>query len=346
MKKITAAVCGATGYSGVELLKLLANHPQVEVGVITSESKQGKRLGEQHPELIHYASMEYVSLEDKNAFKGIDVAFLCLPHEPAALAAKSLLDQGIKVIDLSAAYRIKDLNVFESTYKFTHPYPDLVEEAVYGLCEIYRDDIKTARLVANPGCYTTTALTPLIPLYQSGLLDQVSLIIDAKSGYSGAGKKLVETGLFAEVNENFYAYGIGNHRHRPEIVQELSFAAGKDIKVTFTPHIIPMDRGILATIYLEGMASRRSEVLQVLKDKYNQEPFIHIMEEGVPQAKWVAHSNDVMIGAMADKQTDRLVVVSVLDNLVKGASGQAMQNMNILFSWADDLGFYNHGRKG
>lgn len=346
MKEIKVAVCGATGYSGVELLKLLANHPHARVQVITSESRQGKKLGEQHPELLVYRDMEYVSLENSAAFQGIDVAFLCLPHEPAAHAARVLLDQGIKVIDLSAAYRIRSIPVFEAAYKFTHPFPDLIAQAVYGLCEINRDAIRQTRLVANPGCYTTAALTPLIPLYREGLVSQNSVIIDAKSGYSGAGKKLTEAGLFCEVNENFYAYGIGNHRHRPEIAQELSLAAGREIRVTFTPHIIPMDRGILATIYLENMAARHAEVLECLQTAYGREPFVHVMEQGVPMTKWVSHSNDVLIGMQPDRETGRLVLVSVLDNLVKGASGQAMQNMNILFSWDDKLGFFNQGRQG
>ncbi len=346
MSTIKVGVCGATGYSGVELLKLLGQHPHVEVKFVSSESKQGQSLVESHPDLMQYSHLMYQSLEEEAIYDSIDLAFLCLPHEPAAIAAERFLKKGIKVIDLSAAYRIKDLQVFEDTYKFKHPHPELIEQAVYGLCEIYEDDIKQAKLIANPGCYTSTALLALIPLYRQGMVSQDSLIIDAKSGYSGAGKKATENSLYVEVNENFYAYGVGNHRHRPEIAQELSYAAGTGIKVTFTPHIIPMDRGILTTIYLEGMSHKQQEVLDTLESFYKPHPFVHILKDQLPRVKWVNHTNNVMIGAQPDHETGRLVLVSVLDNLVKGASGQAMQNMNILYGLDQTAGFmYNGGNK-
>ena len=338
MDKVKIAVCGATGYAGIELLRILSNHPAADVRVITSESKKAKKCADVNPDLTSFSDMRFKSLDDTSIYNDVDLAFLALPHEPAAHAAAHFLDNGVRVIDLSAAYRIKDLAVFEKTYRFKHPHPELVKEAVYGLCEIYRDKIKTARLIANPGCYTTASLLPLIPLFKQGILVNKTVIIDAKSGYSGAGKKVNEGSLFVEVNENFFAYAIGTHRHRPEIAQELGFAAGNKIATVFTPHVVPMDRGILSTIYLPEAADKKEAVFRAWKTFYKNSKSIHITEDTLPRTKWVAHTDKVMMSAATDEETGTLILVSAIDNLRKGAAGQAVQNMNLMFDMEEMLG--------
>ena len=338
MKKVKIAVCGATGYAGIELLRILANHPAAEVTVITSESKKGQKCGDINPDLLSFFDLSFQSLEDSGVYEKIDFAFLALPHEPAAYAAKRFLDAGTRVVDLSAAYRIKDLKIFEKTYRFKHPYPELVKEAVYGLCEVYRDKIVNARLIANPGCYTTASLLPLIPLFKKNILSNETVIIDAKSGFSGAGKKVNENSLFVEINENFFAYAVGTHRHRPEIAQELAFAAGRNIATVFTPHVIPMDRGILSTIYLPDSADKKDAVMQAWKAAYRKSAFITVMEDTLPCTKWVAGTDRVMMSAAVDKETKTLILVSVIDNLRKGAAGQAVQNMNLMLGLDETTG--------
>jgi N-acetyl-gamma-glutamyl-phosphate reductase len=338
MDKIKAIVCGATGYSGMELLRLLSRHRYIEVVGVTSESSAGKTVGEITPSLVEYSNLVYSSIGEHSIYEGADIAFLCLPHEPAAVCAKHFLDGGTKVIDLSAAYRIKDLAVFQDVYRFTHPHPELVDNAVYGLCELYRDKIKEASLVANPGCYPTSALLPLLPLYANGIISNDEVIIDSKSGFSGRGKKIDLDGLFVEMNENFYAYNIGKHRHRPEITQELSRFADKNIKAVFTPHVIPLDRGILSTIYLDMDESGINKTLDFLSDFYKNEKFVKVMKDRLPQIKWVSYTNNVLIGAEYDYECGKLVIVSVIDNLVKGASGQALQNCNIMFGFEEAEG--------
>lgn len=331
MKKIRVGVCGATGYAGSELLRILARHPQVEVKFITSESQSGKSVASFEPALSDYRDHKYVSIQDPNIYSdGADVVFLSLPHEASAEAAGKFLKHGIKVIDLSAAFRIRDLGIFESTYKFKHPSPELIENAVYGLPEVYREEIKKAQLVANPGCYPTSVILPLFPLLKNGVVRPDSVIADSKSGFTGRGRKIDLPGVFSEMNENLYAYSIGTHRHRPEIHQELVKAYGRDLKLTFTPHIVSIDRGILSTIYIYSRENIASMVLDNLATAYRDEPFVKIYRDTLPQMKWAAHTNTCMIGAAYDAGSENLVIVSAIDNLVKGAAGAAVQCMNLM----------------
>lgn len=330
MSKIKIGVCGASGYAGMELLTILRRLHDIEIDFLTSESQADVRVGDFDPRLTAFKDRNYVSMKSESIYKSVDVVFLALPHEAAAEATPRFLENGVKVIDLSAAYRIKDLAVFEKYYKFSHPSSPLIAEAVYGLCEHNRAAIKTARLVANPGCYPTSILMPLVPLLKNGVIKPEGIIIDAKSGFTGRGRKVDMPGLFNEFNENFYAYGIGNHRHRPEIEQQLSLAAKKNISVTFTPHVMPVDRGIYSTIYVDSPEDITTLVLDTLEDAYSHDKFVTVFRGTLPQVKWVAHTNECHIGAAYDKGSKRLVIVSAIDNLVKGAAGQAVQNFNIM----------------
>jgi N-acetyl-gamma-glutamyl-phosphate reductase len=338
MKKIKVGVNGASGYAGIELLTLLQKHSSVEVVYLTSEAQENKKVRDFEPSLVNYHNYTYTSMKDESIYKGLDAVFLSLPHEASAVAAPKYIKNNVRVIDLSAAYRIKDLKVFEKYYKFSHPHADYVAKAVFGLTEIYRDEIKKAELVANPGCYPSSVLLPLMPLYKKGLIQNSSIIVDSKSSPTGRGRKTDIAGLFYEMNQNHYAYGIGEHRHKPEMVQELSLAAGKDIKLTFTPHIIPVDRGIYSTIYIDSPEDITKPVLDALKDFYKDEPFIKIFDTVLPQLKWVSHTNACYIGAGYDQDNQKLVIVSTIDNLIKGAAGQAIQNMNVMFGFHETDG--------
>lgn len=338
MKTIKVGVCGATGYSGIELIKLIDRHPFVEIKYLTSESGADKTVEETVPGLVNHHHRKYKSIEDDSIYKDVDAVFFCLPHQPSAVSAKRFLDSGIKVIDLSAAYRIKDKDVFEDHYSFTHPYPELLEQAVYGLSEIYGEQICDAKLVANPGCYPTSVLLPLIPLLKEGVIDQTDFIADSKSGFSGRGKKIDRDGLFVEMNENMYAYGLNKHRHTPEMVQELNNASGKDISLMFSPQVIPIDRGIYSTIYIKSDTNRKKEILDYLSRFYEKSAFVKILPNMLPKLKWVAHTNEVHIGADYNPSAEYLIIVSAIDNLVKGASGQALQNLNLMFGFAEKEG--------
>ncbi|OHD55822.1 MAG: N-acetyl-gamma-glutamyl-phosphate reductase [Spirochaetes bacterium GWF1_51_8] len=331
MDRIKIGVCGATGYSGIELLKLLKRHSYADVVFLTSETKAGKTVLEGEPSLTDYHGMKFLSAEDPSIYGIADAVFLCLPHEASAETAPKFLDKGAKVIDLSAAYRIEDTGLFEKVYKFSHPSPGLIRTAVYGLPEIYPEEVKKAALVANPGCYPTCVLMPVMPLLKDKTITADNIIADCKSGISGAGRKAVVERMYPEINENLYAYNIGTHRHRPEIAQELSKSAGKPVKVTFIPHVAPMDRGILSTIYIQGGEGIRDKVLDKLESFYHGKPFVKIYRDVLPQVKWATYTNKVLIGAQYDGETGYLVIVSAIDNLIKGAAGQALQNMNLMF---------------
>jgi N-acetyl-gamma-glutamyl-phosphate reductase len=338
MDKVRVGICGATGYSGMELLKLLERHRRTEIVFLTSETKAGTGVLAGEPSLVGYRDMKFVSTEDPSIYGTADVVFLCLPHEASAKAAPEFLEKGAKVIDLSAAYRIEDNALFEDVYKFTHPSPGLVSRAVYGLTEIYAEQIKNANLIANPGCYPTGILLALMPLLKDGTIKSDNFIADSKSGISGAGRKAVVERMFAEVNQNFYAYNIGVHRHRPEIAQELSKAAGRPVKITFAPHVIPIDRGILSTIYIASDNNIKDKVLGRLEEFYRGMPFVKVYRDTLPQLKWAANTNYCLIGAQYDPETGMLVVISVIDNLIKGAAGQALQNMNLMFGFPETEG--------
>ncbi len=338
------AVVGATGYTGFELLRLLASHGGVEISALTSETYTGKEVGEVFPALAKVTSGRFEKLGPA-ATRGADVVFCCLPHRTAMNTVPGLLEEGARVVDLSADFRLRDPSVYERWYKTEHVCPELIPQAVYGIPELYREEIRGAKLVANPGCYPTGAIVALAPLLGAGLIHSSSIIIDAKSGVSGAGRK-AELGLqFSEVNERFKAYGIASHRHTPEIEHELTAAAGQEIRVSFTPHLVPMTRGILSTIYADsGSGATEAKAREALEGAYGGEPFIRLMPAGeFPNVSQVAGSNFLDIGFMLDERTGRFVIVTAIDNLVKGASGAAVQNMNILLGLEETQGLAQPG---
>jgi len=339
---LRVAIIGASGFTGVELLRLLALHPGVEIVAVTSRQYEGKSVTEVFPSLKAYPySNLYFSAPDTKKLSNLAGAFFtAVPHAAAMKVVPELLNAGAKVIDLSADFRLRDVNVYNEWYA-PHLCPEFLDEAVYGLCEINREKIASSRLVANPGCYPTSTLLPLIPLLKSGIVDTKStLVIDSKSGVSGAGRKALLATSFCEVNESFKAYKVGEHRHTPEIEQELSIAASEEIKVCFTPHLVPMTRGILTTIYAKPTKIiSTTDVIKILDDSYSTERFVKILEEGqLPSINMIKGSNLCVIGVKVDKRTNTIILVSAIDNLVKGASGQAIQNLNIMFGFDEYLG--------
>lgn len=337
---IKAGIVGASGYTGAELVRLLARHPEVELAVLTSRSYEGKEMAAVFPHLTGFTD-RVLSVFDADAMAAeCDVVFTALPHGHAVPVAKAVIERGKKLIDLGADFRFRDVEVYESWYKVEHGAPELAREAVYGVPELYRDQIKGARIVANPGCYPTASLLAVVPLLRSGVIAPESIIIDAKSGVSGAGRKLDLRTHYAEVNENVQAYGVAVHRHTPEIEQELSVAAGEKVRVSFTPHLVPQTRGILATVYAALKINLdTAELLEIYRGFYSGEPFIRILPAGVfPQTKSVTGSNLVHLGVVADARTGRAVLLGAIDNLVKGASGQAVQNMNLMFGLPETAG--------
>lgn len=334
---IKVAICGGSGYTGAELLRILSGHPDVEIVAVTSEKSAKKKVTEIFPHLLKYSDLIYEPLDKENLYKKADLFFMALPHGTSQEAVDYFFRKGKRVIDLSADYRLSDPLIYEEWYKTTHNYKDTLKNAVYGLSELYREQIKKTDLVANPGCYPTGAILGLYPAIKEGIIDTENIIVDSKSGTSGAGRKADISFSYCEVNEGFRAYGIALHRHTPEIEQELSKISGKDIKINFTPHLIPMDRGIISTIY--GKMKRQietSEIISIYKKHYKDEPFINVLNEGIyPNAKNVRGSNFVEIGLKVNKRTNTLIIITSIDNLVKGASGQAVQNMNIMYGFKE-----------
>ena len=328
--KLKVVVLGASGYTGAELLRLVAAHGGIEIVAVTAARRAGSPLGDVHPHLDGLMLPDLVAVDDVD-FSAVDAVFSCLPHGTAQATIASLPGH-LKVVDLSADYRFSDPGVYAEWYGREHLAPGLQRDAVYGLTEIRRDEIAAARLVANPGCYTTTAELPLVPCLEEGLIDTSGIVIDAKSGVSGAGREARQSSLHTEVSEGFRAYGIAGHRHAPEIDQELSRAAGEPVACTFTPHLVPMNRGILATIYVSLKSGATPEDLRAaLARRYRDEPFVRLTREGkAPSTQDVRGSNLCLIGVFADRVAGRAILVSALDNLVKGASGQALQNMNVM----------------
>ena len=344
---VTVSIVNGTSYTGLELLRLLAHHPEFRVTCVTGRSEAGKRLGEVFPQL-QASAPALASLVLAEEAGAADLAFLCLPHASAAEAALKLLQRGTKVVDLSADFRLRDVAVYEEWYRHTHPAPALLETAVYGLCERYRGQIEQAELVANPGCHATAAILALIPALAAGITGP-DIIIDSKTGISGAGRSPTLGTHFSEADEDVSAYGLEGHRHLPEITQELaavgvSASAGGNsidgkLRVTFVPHLIPMTRGILATCYadLRSHAMTSGEVRALYEQYYEGEPFTRVVD-APPHTKWTYGSNLCLIYPTIDKRTGRLIVVSCLDNLVKGASGQAIQNANRMFGLPETAG--------
>ncbi|WP_255592177.1 N-acetyl-gamma-glutamyl-phosphate reductase [Thermosulfurimonas sp. F29] len=338
MTVVRVAVVGATGYTGLELLRLAAGHPEIRVTVATSRREAGKTLSEYWGFSPLPYEVRITSPDPDHLAAEAEVAFLCVPHGTAQEMAAELLSRGIKVIDLSADFRIPDPEVYQRWYETPHRFPGLLSEAVYGLSEIHREEIRRARLVANPGCYPTAALLPLVPLVREGLVEPRDILIDAKSGVSGAGRKAEVSLSFCEVNEDFRAYRVAAHRHTPEMEAELTRAAGSEVRVLFTPHLTPMQRGIFATIYAYPRTGE-GEIHEALRDFYAESPFVEVLPPGrVPRVAEVRGTNLCRIGLRLDHRTGRLVLLSVIDNLVKGASGQALQNLNLVQGWPEDLG--------
>ncbi len=333
-------IINVTGYSGIELARILSRHPEAEIVAITGRSTVGQKLGEVFP---HLTSLDLTITED--IAESVDVVFSALPHQASAERLGPFVESGIRAIDISADYRLKDLREYEEWYG-EHPHPSHLEDAVYGLPELHRDDIFGARLVANPGCYPTPSILSLAPVLSAGLIE-LDVIVDAKSGVSGAGRSVDVGFLFTEVNESVRAYQVGGHRHMPEIAQELGRLNGggaAPISVTFLPHLIPMTRGILASCYATFSAGEsfvgptgRERLRELYGDYYATHPFVHVMDEP-PSTKQTLGNNDCRIYPTVDRTTGRLVVVGCIDNLVKGAAGQAVQNMNIMFGMPEQLG--------
>lgn len=327
---IKTGIVGANGYTGFELMRLLAAHPEAEVVFASSRSLAGEEVAKSYPTLRGaYGDMKYAEFSLGEA-KKCDVVFACLPHGQSAEICGELVDAGVRVIDLSADYRYDDISLYESTYKLTHPRKDLCAESVYGLPEYNRDKIKNARLIGNPGCYVTASVLAIKPLVENGVIDPKTVIVDAKSGVSGAGRKADISYNFNETEGSFKAYGVTTHRHTTEI-EEKSGA-----RVTFVPHLLPVKRGILATIYCDLKADKTA--VDKAYARYENEPFVHYLGSELPEIKSAAGSNCCYIGCKAEEKTGRLIVVSCIDNLIKGASGQAVQNMNIMFGLKETTG--------
>lgn len=334
-------ILGATGYTGQELLRILNAHPEAEVVYIGSSTSADKKIAEIYP---HLTDSNLLTLE-KEEVPDVDVLFMALPHGIAASRADELLARGIKIIDLGADFRLQRPEIYEEWYKLKHPKPQILQEAVYGLPELYRDEIKARSLIANPGCYPTASLLSLVPLLQAGLVQKEGIVIDAKSGVSGAGRGVNQAVHYAEVNENFKAYAVGEHRHTPEIEQQLGLAVDSPVIINFTPHLVPMTRGILVTIYADvnGKVSEK-ELRSCWQDYYAGEAFVHPLPEGVwPQTKYSYGSNHAFLQLKYEPRTGKAVLVGVIDNLVKGASGQAIQNMNIMFGLPETTGLVTTG---
>lgn len=336
---IKIAVVGASGYTGVELLRLLLNHPDVTISCVTANQNAGEEVAALFPSLAGRINMVCTSLDVAAVAANADLVFTALPHQAAMAVIPGLLAAGCKVVDLSADYRLRDPNVYAAWYS-THTSPELLSEAVYGLPELYRKEIFRARLIANPGCYPTSVALALAPLLLGGFIDPATLIIDSKSGTSGAGRAAKVGSLYCEVNEGFKAYSVGNHRHTPEIEQTLSHLAGQEVKVSFTPHLLPVSRGILSTCYASlRKETTTSALLQLYRSIYAGEAFVRICPEGeLPNIAYVRGANYCDIGMVVDPRTGRVIVVSAIDNLVKGAAGQAIQNMNLLLGLPETRG--------
>jgi len=340
--KTRIAVLGASGYTGAELLRLLIRHPHVEITLLTADRRAGQDMADVFPQFGPYALPKLVSVESIDwPTAGLDLVFCALPHATTQKVIKELLGKApnIRVVDLSADFRLADPAAYARWYGHEHHAPELQKEAVYGLTEVYRGAVAKARLVANPGCYTTCAQLPLIPLLKAKAIDPNEIVIDAKSGMTGAGRAAKEEMLFSEVSEGFHAYGVGHHRHMAELDQEFSKAAGREVIVSFTPHLVPMNRGILSTIYVRSAKGSPEDLHAILQKAYAGEPFVHVLPYGrLPQTRHVRGSNMTFIGLAKDRIADRAIIGSALDNLTKGASGQAVQNMNVMLRLPETVG--------
>jgi len=340
METIRIGVLGASGYTGADLVRLAARHPKAKVAALTANTHAGKTMSEVFPHLFMLELPRLVEWESVD-WSGLDAVFCGLPHGTTQeiIGAVLAANPSIKVFDMSADFRLRDTGTYAEWYGHAHRAPELQGEAVYGLTEFYRDKIRAARLVACPGCYPTAALLALIPLARAGLINAEDIVIDAKSGVSGAGRSLKQNTLFCEAGEGLSPYSVAKHRHAPEIEQEIAAAVGASVTVNFTPHLIPMSRGELCTSYLGLKGATADDLRDALVSAYRGEPFVHVAAKGVlPQTQNVRGSNYVQIGVFADRIPGRAIVISVLDNLVKGSAGQALQNMNVAFGLEETAG--------
>jgi len=346
---INAAIAGVTGYAGIELLKLISNHPQTQLLMATSNTYAGKALTEVFPSMRDFDKLICEEFNFDRLPENLDIMFLALPHKVSMQYAPKLLERGIKVIDLSADFRFSDPVAYEAVYQ-PHSAKELLKKSVYGLCEIYRDKIASSSLIGNPGCYPTSILLPLIPLLKDKLIEPEGIIADSKSGVSGAGRGISLSSHFCEVNESFTPYKVCAHRHTPEINEILSLQSGLNISLTFVPHLLPLTRGMLSTIYVMARGRGKLDKLgklditeQTIRDTYEKwygkEPFIRITKKGLfPAVSHVKGTNCCDIGIHFSQESGRIILVSAIDNLIKGAAGQAVQNMNIMFGLDEDMG--------
>lgn len=336
---INVGIAGASGYTGVELVKLISNHPEANLCALTSNRYEGQSFTDIFPSMHGFENLICERLDVAALSKKIDVVFLALPHKVSMNHAPAFLDNQVKVVDLSADYRFKNLFAYEAAYQ-KHCSSHLLDRSVYGLSEVYRDRIKEADLIGNPGCYPTSILLPLIPLFKQGLIRPENIISDSKSGVSGAGRSVSLTTHFCEANESFNAYKVGNHRHTPEINEKLSQYAKKEISITFTPHLLPLTRGMLSTIYATASKDTTWEDLKSVYDHfYKTEPFVRVLEKNkYPAISHVSGTNRCDFGFHYNEENRQIIIVSAIDNLLKGAAGQAVQNMNLMFGLNDRTG--------
>lgn len=339
-KMIKVGIIGATGYAGSELVRILLGHKDVEIKWYGSRSYIDKKYASIYQNFFQLVDATCMDDNMEALADQVDVIFTATPQGLCASLVNEEILSKVKIIDLSADFRIKDVKVYEEWYKLEHKSPQFIEEAVYGLCEINRENVKKARLVANPGCYTTCSILTCYPLVKEGIIDPNTIIVDAKSGTSGAGRGAKVDNLFCEVNENMKAYGVATHRHTPEIEEQLGYACGEKITINFTPHLVPMNRGILATAYASLKKDVTYEEVKAIYDKYYaDEKFVRVLEKDVcPQTKWVEGSNYVDVNFKIDPRTNRIIMMGAIDNLVKGAAGQAVQNMNLMFGLKESEG--------
>lgn len=337
---IKVGIIGATGYAGGELVRILSGHKAAEIKWYGSRSYIDRKYADVYRNMFQIVDAVCMDDNMEELASQVDVIFTATPQGLCASLVNEEILSKTKIIDLSADFRLKDVKVYEEWYKIEHKAPRFLEEAVYGLCEVNRESVRNARLVANPGCYTTCSILTAYPLAKEGLIDMSTLIIDAKSGTSGAGRGAKVPNLFCEVNENIKAYGVASHRHTPEIEEQLGYAAGEQVTLSFTPHLVPMNRGILATEYAKLTKDVSWEDVKAVYDKYyGDEKFIRVLDKDVcPETKWVEGSNYVDIGFKIDPRTNRIIMMGVIDNLVKGAAGQAVQNMNLMFGLEESEG--------
>lgn len=337
---IKAGIIGSTGYAGGELVRILSAHKEVEIKWFGSRSYIDKKYAQVYQNMFQIVDAVCMDDNMEELAAQVDVIFTATPQGLCASLVNEEILSKVKIVDLSADFRIKDVHIYEKWYGIEHKSPEFIEEAVYGLCEINREKVRGARLVANPGCYTTCSILTIYPLAKAGLIDMKTLIIDAKSGTSGAGRGAKIDNLYCEVNENMKAYGVATHRHTPEIEEQLSYASGENVLLNFTPHLVPMNRGILATAYANLKKDVTYEEVKAVYDEcYKDEKFIRVLEKDVcPQTKWVEGSNYVDINFKIDERTGRIIMMGAIDNLVKGAAGQAVQNMNLMFGFDEAEG--------